>query len=128
MGDGYHMMGLPRLVQPAYTLEILDMSGKALGGYWVGTPFWCYSPILAHITLNRNLCHEKDYIASGHAEAAGILLCLLTSLPIWAMQHPHRAPGAPVCVHSNSEVAGKCWNGHGTSVSLAVIYAIMQNL
>ena len=106
-------VGLPRLVQSAYTLEIFRIClEKALGGYWVGTSLWCYEPIPAHITLNRNLRHEKDFISSGHAEAAGILLCLLTFLPIWAAQHPHRAPGAPACVHSDSYVAVKCWNGH----------------
>jgi len=63
-------VGLPRLVQPACTLEIFRICQEKLSeGYWVGTPFWCYAPILTHITLNRSLRHEKDYIASGHAES-----------------------------------------------------------
>ena len=105
-------VGVPRLSVSAYTLEIFsDMSGKALGGYWHGTSLWCYAPIPPWVTLDKNLRHEKDFISSGHAEAAGILLCILSFLPIWAAQHPLRSPGEPVCVHSDSDVAVKCWNG-----------------
>ena len=105
-------VGVPRLPVAAYTLEIFsDMSGKALGGYWFGTSLWCYAPIPPWVTLDKNLRHEKDFISSGHAEAAGILLCILSFLPIWAAQHPLRSPGEPVCVHSDSDVAVKCWNG-----------------
>ena len=53
---------------------------------------------------------EKDFISSGHAEAAGILLCLLTFLPLWAVRYPGRRPGVPVLLHSDSDVAVKVWN------------------
>ena len=53
---------------------------------------------------------EKDFISSGHAKAAGILLCLLTFLPLWATRYPSRRPGVPVLLHSDSDVAVKVWN------------------
>ena len=93
------------------TLDIFsDMSGDGLGGYWRGTTLWCHSTIPTYVTLDRLRRHEKDYISSGHGEAAGILMCLLTFLPIWAARYPRRRPGTPVLVHSDSDVAVSVWN------------------
>ena len=92
------------------SLEIFsDMSGDGLGGYWRGTRMWCYAPIPAHITLDKELRHVKDFISSGHGEAAGILMCLLTFLPIWAASHPERRLGEPILLHSDSAVAVSVW-------------------
>ena len=111
MGRRISLVGLAVSTATAPTLEIYsDMSGVALGGYWKGTSMWCYAPIPEYVTLNRMLRAEKDFISSGHAEAAGILLCLLTFLPLWAARYPSRRPGMPVLLHSDSDVAVKVWN------------------
>ena len=111
MGRRISLVELAVSTATAPTLEIYsDMSGVALGGYWKGTSMWCYAPIPEYVTLNRMLRVEKDFISSGHAEAAGILLCLLTFLPLWAARYPSRRPGMPVLLHSDSDVAVKVWN------------------
>ena len=71
---------------------------------------WCHSWIPVTITLDKRLWDEKDYIFSGHAEAAGILMCLSTFLPIWAARYHHRGPRTSLFVHSDSDVAVRVWN------------------
>ena len=111
MGRRISLVGSAVSTAEAPTLEIYsDMSGVALGGYWKGTSMWCYAPIPEYVTLNRRLRGEKDLIFLGHAEAAGILLCLLTFLPLWAARYPSCQPGVPVLLHSDSDVAVKVWN------------------
>ncbi len=66
------------------SLEIFsDMSGDGLGGYWKGTGLWAYAPVPSHITLDRKLRAEKDFISSGHGEAAGILLLFPHLFRLW---------------------------------------------
>ena len=110
-GRRISQVGLPIVTAVNPSLEIFsDMSGDGLGGYWKGTGMWCYAPIPSYITLDKKLRHEKDFISSGHGEASGILMCLLTFLPVWVARHPERRPGEPVLLHSDSAVAVSVWN------------------
>ena len=69
-GGGFRK-GLPIATTVNPSLEIFrDMSGDGLGGYWNGTGMWCYAPIPTHITFDKKLRHVKDFISSGHGEAA----------------------------------------------------------
>ena len=105
-GRRISQVGLPMVTAVNPSLEIFsDMSGDGLGGYWRGTGMWAYAPIPSYITLDRKLRAEKDFISSGHGEAAGMLMCLLTFLPIWAARFPHRRPEERVLLHSDSGVA-----------------------
>ena len=105
-GRRISQVGLPIGTAVNPSLEIFsDTSGDGLGGYWKGTGMWCDAPIASYITLDKKLRHEKNFISSGHGEAAGILMCLLTFLPVWAARHPERRPGEPVLLHSDSAVA-----------------------
>ena len=110
-GRQISLVGLALSTVEDPTLDIFsDMSGNGLGGYWRGTTLWCHSTIPTYVTLDRLRRKEKDYISSGHGEAAGILMCLLTFLPIWAARYPRRRPGTPILVHSDSDVAVSVWN------------------
>ena len=86
------------------------MSGDGLGGYWYGTGFWAYAPIPDHITLSH-FDKSRTFISSGHGECAGILMCLLTFLPIWAERHKDRLPAEYITVYSDSSSAVGAWNG-----------------
>ena len=111
------------------SLEIYsDMSGDGLGGYWFGTSLWAYAPIPHYITLDRMRRSEKDFISSGHGEAAGMLMCLLTFLPIWAARFPHRRPGETVLLHSDSAVAVSVWNTQRGRERMLPYLRVMERL
>ena len=86
-----------------------DMSGGGLGAHWKGSTLWGYAPMADDLTLDRHDA-SRIYISSGYGEAAGILMCLLTFLPIWAAKYPERQPGTRVLLHSDSWVAVSVWN------------------
>ena len=103
-------IGMPPDYSEPLTLELYsDMSGGGLGGYWSGTSHWCWAPMANDLTLDKK-DHTRTHISSGHGEASGILLCLLTFLPLWAARYPDRRPGARVVLHSDSTVAVSVWN------------------
>ena len=122
-------MGLPIVTAVNPSLEIFsDMSGDGLGGYWKGTGMWCYAPIPSYFTLDKKLRHEKDFISSGHEEATGILMCLLTFLPVWVARHPERRPGEPVLLHSDSAVAVSVCNTQRGRERLLPYLRVMERL
>ena len=86
------------------------MSGDGLGGYWYGTGLWAYAPIPDHITL-YHFDKSRTFIFSGHGECAGILMCLLTFLPIWAERCQDRQPEEHITVYTDSSSAVGAWNG-----------------
>ena len=87
-----------------------DMSGDGLGGYWYGTGLWAFAPIPDHITLSH-FDKTRTFISSGHGECAGILMVLLTFLPIWAEQRKDRPPEEHITVFTDSSSAVGAWNG-----------------
>ena len=87
-----------------------DMSGDGLGGYWYGTGFWAFAPIPEHITLSH-FDKSRTFISSGHGECAGILMCLLTFLPMWAERFKDRLPEEHITVFTDSSSAVGAWNG-----------------
>ena len=122
-------MGLPLATAVNPSLEIFsDMSGDGLGGYWKGTGMWAYAPIPSYITLDRKLRGEKDFISSGHGEAAGMLMCLLTFLPIWAARFPRRRPEERVLLHSDSAVAVSVWNTQRGRERMLPYLRVMERL
>ena len=122
-------MGLPLATAVNPSLEIYsDMSGDGLGGYWKGTGLWAYAPIPSYITLDRKLRGEKDFISSGHGEAADMLMCLLTFLPIWAARFPRRRPEERVLLHSDSAVAVSVWNTQRGRERMLPYLRVMERL
>jgi len=122
-------VGIPIATAVNPSLEIFsDMSGDGLGGYWRGTGMWAYAPIPSYITLDRMLRTEKDFISSGHGEAAGMLMCLLTFLPIWAARFPHRRPEERVLLHSDSGVAVSVWNTQRGRERMMPYLRVMERL
>ena len=100
-----------------------DMSGGGLGGYWVGTGRWTFSPIPASITLSHK-DKTRTFISSGHGECAGILMCLLTFLPLWAERYKDRLPEEYIVVYSDSSAAVGAWNREkGTEAMLPYLHA-----
>ncbi len=111
LGRRISQVGVQAATPTDLTLEICaDMSGDGLGGYWRGTSMWCHSSIPSTITLDKNQRFGKRLVSSAYAEAAGILMCLLTFLPVWAAKYPHRSPGAVVLVHTDSVDVVEIWN------------------
>ena len=103
-------MGIATNDQEPLTLEMhSDMSGGGLGAHWKGTALWGYAPMADELTLDRHDT-SRIYVSSGYGEAAGILMCLLTFLPLWATKYPDRQPGTRVLLHSDSWVAVSVWN------------------
>ena len=67
------------------------MTGGGLGAHWKGTTLWGYAPMAEDLTLDRHDT-SRIYMSSGYGEAAGIMMCLLTFLPIWAAEYSDRQP------------------------------------
>ena len=96
IGRRISQVGMATNNQEPLTLEIYsDMSGGGLGAHWKGTALWGYAPMADELTLDRHDT-SRIYVSSGYGEAAGILMCLLTFLPLWAIRYPDRPPGTRV--------------------------------
>ena len=101
----------PKSLPPSSWVMYSDMSGTGFGGYVFETGLWTYAPVPDHITLSPE-DKTRIYISSGHGECAGILMCLLTFLPIWAERHrDRRLPGDFITVFSDSSSAVGAWAG-----------------
>ena len=100
-----------------------DASGKGIGGFLSGIPvshMWVFCPLPSGITLSWARgkpssppaipdLEGPESVSSGYCEAAGLYLCLLTFLPIWAAAHPAREAGAGVWAWCDSQVVVDMW-------------------
>lgn len=98
-----------------------DASNRGLGGFMDGHPsghFWVFVPLPRGITLSwsktsrsRGTQNPDDpkSVSSGYCEAAGLLLSLLTFLPIWAADNLVRPAGVGVWAYSDSMVVVDMW-------------------
>ena len=67
-------------------------------------------------------------VSSRHGEAAVILMCLLTFLPVWVASHPERRPGEQVLLHSDSAVAVSVWNTQRGREKMLPYLRVMERL
>ena len=105
------------MLPPSSLVMYSDMSGTGFGGYVFETGLWVYAPVPDHITLSH-LDQTRTFISSGHGECAGILLCLLTFLPVWAELHQDRLSEEYITVFSDSTSAVGAWSGEKATADM----------
>ena len=106
----------------------VDAAENGVGGFWNGNDGnpgtrWCRTPLPKGVTLawerggNGFTRDGRRSVSSVFCEAAALLGALLTFLPIFVRENPHRLLQHGVLVFSDSSVVVDVWNKKHPSVT-----------